>query len=41
MLVFSESLVRQDVYLKRKPIADRETARLVEALSNDVELIWP
>jgi L-fucose isomerase len=41
LLVFSESLAREDVYRKRKPIADREVQRFVSALGNEVELVWP
>ena len=41
LLVFSESLAREDVYRKRKPIADREVQRFVSALGNEVDLVWP
>lgn len=41
MLAFSESLAREDVYRKRKPIADREVQRFAAALSQDVDLVWP
>ncbi|NWG14971.1 MAG: hypothetical protein HXY20_15740 [Acidobacteria bacterium] len=39
LLIFSESLVREDVYRKRKPISDREVERLVGGLAGQVELI--
>jgi hypothetical protein len=41
LLVFSESLVREDVYQKRKPIADRETQRFCRALEPDLDVLWP
>ena len=41
LLVFSESLSREDVYQKRKPIADREVKRFVESLGDEVEVVWP
>ena len=41
LIVFSESLVREDVYRKRRPIAERETKRFVEALEKDVNILWP
>jgi len=41
LLVFSESLVREDVYRKRKPISDREVARLISSLGDRVEIIRP
>jgi L-fucose isomerase len=41
LLAFSESLLREDVYRKRKPIADREVERLVAAIQADVEIVWP
>jgi len=41
VLVFSESLVREDVYKKRKPISDREVKRFVSSLETDVDIVWP
>ncbi len=41
LLVFSESAQREDVYLKRKPISDREITRFVERLSPGVDIVWP
>ncbi|RKX36203.1 MAG: hypothetical protein DRP71_00630 [Verrucomicrobia bacterium] len=41
VLVFSESLVREDVYKKRKPISDREVKRFVTSLETDVDIVWP
>ncbi len=41
LLVFSESLAREDVYQKRKPVCDREVNRFAAALGNEVEIVWP
>jgi len=41
LLVFSESLAREDVYQKRKPIADREVERFARAIGEEVEIVWP
>jgi len=41
LFAFSESLVREDVYRKRRPIAERETKRFVEVLEKDVNILWP
>jgi len=41
ILVFSESLVREDVYKKRKPIAQRETQKFVKSVSEDIDIVWP
>ena len=41
LLAFNESLVREDVYKKRKPIADREVQRFLQSLEKDVEIVMP
>jgi len=41
LLVFSESLAREDVYQKRKPVCDREVNRFVAALGREIEIVWP
>jgi L-fucose isomerase len=40
-MVFGESTTREDVYQKRKPIADREVGRFSAALEKEVEVVWP
>ena len=41
LLIFHESRAREDVYQKRKPIADREIARFIASLEDEVDLICP
>lgn len=41
LLVFSESLAREDVYQKRKAVCDREVDKLITALASEVELVRP
>lgn len=41
LLVFNESVAREDVYRARKPVADREVTRVASALADHLELIRP
>lgn len=41
VLVFGESLVREDVYRKRKPIAEREVRRFISSLEDKVVILRP
>jgi L-fucose/D-arabinose isomerase len=41
LLIFSESLVREDVYRKRKPISDREVARFEAKLAVEADVVRP
>ncbi len=41
LLVFSETRAREDVYLKRKPIWDREVERFVSLIEPVTDIIWP
>ncbi len=41
LLVFSESLVREDVYRKRKPIAEREVKSFILSLKEEVVILRP
>ena len=41
LLVFSETRAREDVYIQRKPVQDRESERFITALGGDVEFVLP
>ena len=41
LLAFNESLVREDVYKKRKPISDREVKRFISSLEKDADIVQP
>lgn len=41
LLIFSETRAREDVYLQRKPMQDRESARFMDSLRDDIEFFVP
>jgi len=41
LLVFSETRAREDVYIQRKPVQDRESERFISTLREDVEFVLP
>jgi hypothetical protein len=41
LMVFSESKSREDVYIQRKPIQDREVGRFINILKDSIEFFIP